>query len=199
MDRTLTTRGSGEASGTPDAMRISLAVVVRGRAVSDALAGTASGVAAVGELARSFTTEDRITSTGLNVWPAFDNDGRQSGYECRHSLSLYCLDLEKAGDLVTAVGELGRVLIEGVQPTIAEPGPLAVTARERAWADAKEKAEELATLAGAALGEVITVVEDAGSAVPYPREAAMAAKLDTRFEAGSLAVGATLTVTWALA
>jgi uncharacterized protein YggE len=199
MKRTLTTRGSGEASGTPDAMRLTVAVAVRGRAVSEALAGTASGVAAIGEVARGFTTDERITSTGLNVWPAYDNDGRASGYECRHTLSIYCPDLERSGDLVTAIGELGRVLIEGVQPVISDPAPLAVKARERAWTDARAKAEELAALAGATLGEVVSVVEEGGSAVPYPREVAMAAKMDTRFEAGSQAVGASLTVTWALA
>ena len=200
MERTLTTRGTGEASGTPDAMRISVAVVVRGRAVSEALAGTASGVAAVGELARSFTTDERISSTGLNVWPAYDNDGRQAGYECRHTLSVYCVDLDKAGELVSALGDLqGRVLIEGVQPTLSEPAPFAVQARERAWADARAKAEELAALAGATLGEVVSVVEGGGGAVPYARDVAMAAKAETHFEAGSQAVGAVLTVTWALA
>jgi len=122
MDKTLTTRGTGQASGTPDAMRPSVAVVVRGGSVSDALAGTASGVTALGEVARRFTSDERITSTGLHVWPQHDNAGRQVGYEARHTLSVYCLDLAKAGDMVTALGDLeGRVLIEGVEPVIADP------------------------------------------------------------------------------
>src|SRR5689334_21297255 len=106
MDRNLTTQGHGAAAGTPDAIKLSVAVVTRSPTVSGALAGTASGVAALGEVARRYTTDERISSTGLNVWPAHDNEGRQVGYEARHSLSVYCLDLDKAGELVTAVGEL---------------------------------------------------------------------------------------------
>ena len=170
MDRTITTAGFGQASGTPDAMRISVAVVVRAATVADALAGTSSGVAALGELARRFTTDERIGSTGLNVWPYHDNEGRQVGYEARHALSIYCPDLGKAGELVTALGDLAdRVLVDGIQPVIADPSPLAAVARERAWSDARAKAEELAALA------------------------------DVAFEAGSQEVSASLTVTWSLA
>ncbi|HSV40229.1 MAG TPA: SIMPL domain-containing protein [Nocardioidaceae bacterium] len=199
MERTVTTRGVGQASGTPDAMKIGVAVAVRGRSVSDALAGTATGVRAVGEVARAFTTDERITSTGLNVWPAHDNDGRQSGYECRHQLSIYCVDLEKAGELVTALGDLGRVLIEGVQPVIADPSTLAVTARQRAWDDALSKAEELARLADASLGGVLTIAEEGQSHQPFEARDMLAAKQDsTSFEAGSQVVSASLTVSWSL-
>ena len=199
MDKTLTTRGTGQAAGTPDAMKLSVAVVVRGGSVSDALAGTASGVAALGELARRFTSDERITSIGLHVWPQHDNSGRQVGYEARHTLSVYCLDLAKAGELVSALGDLeGRVLIEGVEPVIADPTPLSVLARERAWADAKRKADELAGLAGVSVGDVVTIAE--GGVSHEPLEARMlAAKADSMsFEAGSQSVTASLTVTWSL-
>lgn len=199
MDRTLTTSGFGQASGAPDAMTISVGVVVRAATVADALAGTASGVTALGEVARTFTTDERITSTGLNVWPAHDNEGRQTGYEARHSLTIYVLDLGKAGELVTALGALeGRVLIEGIQPVIADPAPLAVVARERAWADARSKADELSALAGVSVGGVVTISE--GGVSHQPVEARMfSAKADAMsFESGSQSVTASMTVTWAI-
>ena len=177
-----------------------MAVVVRGTAVSEALAGAASGVQAVGELARGFTNDERIGSTGLHVWPAYDNDGRSAGYECRHTLSIFCPDLEKAGDLVSALGDLhGRVLIENVQPVIADTAPLEVVARERAWADARAKADELAALAGAEVAGVVTIVEEGAGHQPIREVMEMAKADSTRFEAGSQAVTAGLTVTWSLA
>lgn len=200
MKRTLTTRGSGQAAGTPDAMRINVSAVVRAASVSDALAGTASAVAALGEVAREFTTDERVTSTGLNVWPAHDNEGRQAGYEARHSLSVYCLDLVKAGRLVTALGGLeGRVLVEGVEPVIADPAPLAVVARERAWADARAKADELAALADTTVGEVLSITEGGVSHEPMGAMRMESLKADTAFEPGSQSVSASLTVTWRLA
>jgi uncharacterized protein YggE len=201
MDRTLTTRGTGTAAGTPDAMKLSVAVAVRGPSVSDALAGTASGVRALGVVARRFTTDERITSVGLHVWPHHDNDGRQVGYEARHTLSIYCLDLAKAGELVTALGELeGRVLIEGVEPVIADPTSLTVLARERAWADALAKAEDLAALAGVSVGPVVTVVEGGASHEPIEAMRTGAVTMDkTSFESGSQSVRASLAVSWEIA
>jgi uncharacterized protein len=199
MAQTLTTQGTGTASAPPDAMRIGVAVVVRSSAVAQALAGTTSGVEALGEVARRFTADEQIASTGLHVWPAYDEHGRPSGYEARHTLSVYCLGLAKAGELVTALGDLhSRVLVESVEPVIADPAPLAVTARQRAWTDARSKADELATLAGLTVTGVVSIAE--GGQAQAPVEARpLAVKADAvRFEPGAQSVSATLTVTWSL-
>lgn len=198
MDRTITTIGSGSASGVPDAMRIGLAVVGHGSTVADALAACASGVGAVSATAREHVAEDRVRSTGLNVWPRHDNEGRQAGYEARHSLTVTCDGLENAGRLVTALGDLeGRVLVDGVEPVISAPGPLAASAREQAYADARAKAEELASYAGLTVTGVLAVVEGGAAEIGHPRM--LAAEAAMPFEAGTLSVSATLTVTWSAA
>jgi uncharacterized protein len=199
MDKTLTTRGTGSASGTPDALRLRVAVVVGGSSVTDALAGTASGVAGVGEIARGYTTDEHIASQGLNVWPQYDNNGRQVGYEARHSLTVTCSGLDKGGGLVMALGALqDRVRIEGFEPVLTDPSPLAVEARAAAWADARSKAEELAALAGGSVGEAVAIVE--GGDVGHPVRGYVAESMadSMPIEAGSQSVSATVTVTWAL-
>lgn len=198
MEPTITTTGTGSASGVPDAMRIALAVVGQGDTVAVALATCASGVVATGETAREFTTEDRVRSTGLNVWPRHDNEGRQVGYEARHALSVSCDGLENAGRMVTALGDLGdRALVESIEPVISDPAPLAVVARERAFGDARAKADELAAYAGLAVTGVLAITEGGAASIGHPR-AAMAKADAMPFEAGSQSVVATLTVTWAV-
>jgi uncharacterized protein YggE len=200
MDKTLTTRGTGSASGTPDALRLYVAVVVAAKSVSDALTGTASAVTAVGEVARRHTTEDRIASRGLQVQPQYDNNGRQIGYEARHSLTVFCPGLDKGGELVTALGALqDRVRIDGFEPVLSDPSPIAVEARADAWADARRKADELAALAGGAVGEAVAIVEGEDAGRPMGRYIAQSAMADSMpIEAGSQSVSATVTVTWAL-
>jgi uncharacterized protein YggE len=200
MDRTLTVSGTGAALGTPDAMKLSLAVVARAGSVSGALSGVASGVTALGEVARRYTDDDRIASVGLHVWPHHDNSGRQTGYEARHTLAVYCLDLAKAGELVTELGSLAdRVLVEGVEPVIADPAPLLRLARERAWADAQAKADELCGLAGTSIGDVLTIKEGGGSHEPMDVRLVVGKAEGMPFEAGAQSVSAMLTVTWSLA
>jgi hypothetical protein len=80
-----------------------------------------------------------------------------------------------------------------------DPSAAQAEAREAAYTDAVAKATQLATLAGATLGEPLTVVEGGGMHQPmFEMAAARSAKLDTSFEPGQVAVGATLTVTFVL-
>ena len=74
---------------------------------------------------------------------------------------------------------------------------LAALARERAFADARSKADHLAELAGQRVQRATTVVEGAANGGPspwgVPRTMSAAA---TAFEPGTASVTATLTVTW---
>jgi uncharacterized protein YggE len=84
---------------------------------------------------------------------------------------------------------------------IDEPEPLLVAAREAAFADAKDKAEQLAQLAGRRLGTVLRIAEDSGYDV-YPRATrkglAVAAMSAVPIEAGEDELQARIRVTWQL-
>jgi uncharacterized protein len=88
-----------------------------------------------------------------------------------------------------------------ISMVIDEPEPLLGAAREAAFADAKEKAEQLARLAARRLGTVLRIAEDSGYNV-YPRAAGkgmvMAAMSSVPIEAGEDELEARLRVTWQL-
>ncbi|MCW2780182.1 MAG: hypothetical protein JWR35_631 [Marmoricola sp.] len=199
MEQTITTRGNGSAYAAPDAMRLSVSVVNRESTVSLALAATARGVATAGEVARKHTESTQISSSGLSVWPDQDKGGRRADFQARHSLQIYCPGLDSAGDLVTALAEaLGSAIqVDHIELVITDPGPLETAARKDAFHDARAKAEELAALADLTLGGAVAVVEGGGSeGLGLVRMLAASGGDSTRFEAGSQAVSASVTVSW---
>jgi len=200
MDRTVTVMGQGRATAVPDTALVRVAAVHRAASVADAFAGVASAVEAIGSEARRFTEERRIASRGLQVWPAHDNQGRQSGFETRHTLEIGCPDLPAASALlealVAAVGD--RLQVEGVTLQVAEPALLVTVAREAAYADAVVRATHLAELAGASLGPIVSVIEGGGW-TPFPEAGGMQAmKADVSFEPGESSISATITASWQL-
>ncbi|HSE70520.1 MAG TPA: SIMPL domain-containing protein [Nocardioidaceae bacterium] len=197
MDATVSTVGHGSASGTPDTMRLRVAVGTTDRSVRAALAGVAAGVRRLGEVAREHTTEDRITTRNLNVWPQHEQDDTVH-YRASQSIDVHCGSFDAAGALVVQLAEaLGDGLeIHGVQPLLGDTEALAQTARARAFEDARGKAEELAGLAGRTLADVVSVREDAGGVGPMEAGAELVSARSMPFEPGSASVTASLTVTW---
>jgi uncharacterized protein YggE len=200
MTRTVTVTGQGSAHFTPDSAVVHVAAVHRAASVSEAFAGVSSAVAAITATARSFVEPAHIGSHDLNVWPAHDNEGRQNGFECRHAVEIRCPSLDVAGSLLTAlVAEAGnRLQVESVSLEATDTSAAHTAAREAAYADAVARATHLAGLADAALGWPVDISEG-GAAHPVARAmAASYAKEDMGFEPGQRAIGATLTITFAL-
>jgi uncharacterized protein YggE len=200
MTRTVTVTGQGSARVVPDIAVVRLAAAHRAADVAGALAGVNDAVATAGAVARRFTDPARVTSTGLSVWPAYDQQGATSGYEARHGLRVVVDYLAVAGTLLTALAaEVGDALrVEGVALEVGNPGPAARDAREAAYADARARAEHLAGLAGTTLAEVVSVVEGGGVGMVEAPVAFAAGAKDVAFEPGERAIASTLSVTWAL-
>lgn len=195
---TVTTVGQGTASGVPDTLRVHVSVRHRSSSVSEALAGCASGVEAVGAAARGFTDADKVASRGLTVGQWHGDDGRPDGFYAQHALEVVCPDLHRAGELITALADVvgERLRIDHVEMFVDDTAQMRVTARERAFADARAKADELATLAGQRVRSALTVVEGAGHQPFEGAPRAYATLAGTSFEPGTSELGATVTVTW---
>jgi uncharacterized protein YggE len=196
MARTVTVTGHGSASAVPDTAVVRVAAVHRAASMPEALSGAESARAAVVAAAGDLV----VSSTDLSVWPAHDREGRRAGFEARHALTVTGGDLEVAGALLGRLAEeVGdRLQVESVQLSVGDPAAAQREAREAAYADAQARAEHLAGLADAGLGEVREVSEGAGPPVVRgPEMAAM--KADVGFAPGQTVLTSTVTVTWALA
>ena len=198
VERTVTVTGRGSVRAVPDTAVLSVAAYRRERTMLQALEATSEAADEITRVAQGFVDETMIASADLAVWPAYDDRGRAVGFEARHALKITCPTVSVAGQLVASLAERlsDRLQISGVSLQVADTGELGRRATEAAYADACERGEQLAGLAGAELGEVIAVVEGAG-VVPYdglPR--AMAA--DVGLQPGETSLSSQVTVTFAL-
>ncbi|MGZ0151125.1 SIMPL domain-containing protein [Kribbella sp. WER1] len=154
--------GSGQASAEPDVLRMSLAVehsapdvaaaVVRVAELTDAVTATlrAQGVAA-----------SAIRTTEVEVSQEYQEPGRPRTFRGAHLLTVTTRDLTGFGRLLNAaVDAAGNGLnLHSIRFDVEDKAALLTRARELAFQQAREKAAELAGLAGYSLGAVTSVAE----------------------------------------
>ena len=201
---TVTIVGAGKAAGVPDVLRTSYRITARGADVGVALDAASAVMRRVLDVVRAHGVADRDIATGqIHVDERRGERGQRLGFECYQSLLVSARDISRSGELMRNVAEAApeELSIGYVSMAIDEPEPLLVAAREAAFADAQEKAEQFARLAGRRLGTVLRIADDSGYDV-YPRTAgkgvAMAMSSSVPVEAGEDELEARIRVTWQL-
>jgi uncharacterized protein YggE len=205
--RTVTVTGFGTAEAAPDLLTLSVGVECRRDSAGDAYAAAGEASAAVTGALRSRGVPGRdIRTSGLNVradvvWQ--EGRGQQvTGYVASSMLSVRLRDLAAGPGVIAAAVEAGGndVRLDGVQLGFADAAAVMALAREAAWADARAAAAQLAGLAAAELGEVISVRQHPVPSSPVPvggMQRAFAA--DTMaVESGESGVSTSVTVEWGL-
>lgn len=198
--------GYGEAAASPDVLRIVLTIGCDGADVSTAMRDAAERTDAVVTALRGLGVDGRDRQTaGIDVHRRHSRGQPVAGYRAQHTLVVTCRDVDRAGRLLTAAGDAAGddLTVDRVGLGIEDRAAVLHQARQAAFADARDRAEQYAVLAGRELGEVQTVVEDtsAGQSAPRGGIQMMAAELspDLDVEVGHSTLGATVDVTWSWA
>ena len=201
MDSHITTTGVGSVRVAPDAMRVCVAVKTGAGTVAAAVEANVGLSEKVQAVARELAQPERIATRGLEVYADRLPDHSQT-FVARHAFVVDCASFGDAADLLTLlVADVGdQLVVEGVTPFVSDDRAHLRLARERAFDDARTKAEELAGYASAQLGRVLSVIEgERAGGVGVGVLAAPASASRFGFEAGSTEITAALAVTWALA
>lgn len=208
--RQVTVTGHGEVSAVPDIARISISIVRQAKAAKDALAANSAAMNAVtAALSDSGIAPEDMQTGGFAVEPLYQNQSDVSqppkiaGYQVRNGVNLTIRKLADLGPVIDRVVALGSNEIGGIDFDIARPESLLDEARRRAIADAARKAKLYAEGAGASLGSVQIISEQAVSApVPMLRMKTMAsegvAAAPTPVAAGQQTLTADVTAVWEL-
>ena len=116
--------------------------------------------------------------------------GRQvlKGYEVRQTTTIKVRDTSKAGDLLAGVGGKGATEVSGLSFTFDDPSKPQTEARGKAIADAKSKADALASQLGVSIVRVVSFSENGSSPQPYPVAYGMGA-VDSKAVAPEISVG----------
>lgn len=166
---TLAISGTAKLSVKPDIARMSLGVLSTGKTVAETQKQNTDKMNAITSAVKAFGVKDEdIQTSNYSINPQYDwTDNRQvlRGYQVSQQLSVKIRDLDKIGDILAKAGELGSNQVGGVSFEVDDTVALQKQAREKAIADAKEKAGVLAKSLGVQLGKVVSFSEDSGS---YP-------------------------------
>jgi hypothetical protein len=148
-----------------------------------------------------------IQTADYGIWPEQRHDSRNSdepvisGYRVNNLLRINIKDVARLSTLLAAVTDAGANSIQGISFGVEDPSALEASARAAAMADARQKAEALAELAGVELGDVLQI-QLSGGGYPVPsmgsRFALEAAAPAPGISAGQLSVTVQVQVTYGI-
>jgi uncharacterized protein YggE len=160
-DDSITVSGVGTAAGTPDTLTVDFIVRVRRTTVQDALNAQSHDTnLLVAALKKDGLKDADITTTDLELYKVHNRKTGFSGYQASESVEASISPLDSAGKTISdAASSSSHVDIGGMEFSISDVSALMKTARDNAYADAKDRATQYAGLSSRTLGRVEHVTE----------------------------------------
>ncbi|MDQ1696374.1 MAG: uncharacterized protein QOJ03_1727 [Frankiaceae bacterium] len=160
-DDAVTVTGVGAADGVPDTLTVDFSVSVRRSTVQSALDAQSRYTRRVlSALHDAGVADKQVRTTDLELFRFRNRHTHTSGYFASESVEARLTPLTHAGRTIAAVAaSSSHVDVGQLRFDIANDTDLVKQARDNAWADAKARAEQYATLSGRSLGRVEHVTE----------------------------------------
>jgi len=164
--------GTGSISAKPDLVNLQVGVQSQKTKLEEAQTEASTKMDAIMKQLKAAGIEDKDISTSqYNVEPVMNYRENQppevTGFRVTNILNVKIHDTTKAGELIDSLVASGANTVYGLSFGFSDPSAIQQQAREKAVADAKAKAEQLARLTGVQLGAPLTI-QDGGSNVPPP-------------------------------
>lgn len=185
LARTITVVGEGTVKIKPDIAQANIGVEVMEPTVKEASSEAKDVMDAVLQVLKEQDVDEKdIQTSGFSVWTERPYGPEGSAreevlYHVTNQVAVTIRDLDTVGAVLDAAIEAGANNIYGVTFSLDDPSQVESQAREKAVANAQAKAQELATLNGVEVGDVVSVSEVIGGRGGYyaggVREAALAA------------------------
>jgi uncharacterized protein YggE len=167
----ITVMAQGKATAKPDLAQITIGVESRNAeaqvAVEENDERMADVMAAILELG---VAEEDVQTVDYSVRAEIDwqdDEQRVIGYVVDNSVLVKLRQVDKAGDVLDAATGAGANNIYGIRFTFDDPTALREEARADAMAQARDKAQALAQLAGVGLGKPRYINESFTESPPY--------------------------------
>lgn len=195
--------GTGTVQVQPDIATVSIGVNTQGDTAAASLTANSQAVEAVmarltaeGILATDMQTSNLYLSPN---WTGYDTGTPViANYMASNMLTVTVRDLSKLGTVLDSAVSDGANTLNGLTFDLADPDPAMDEALKAAVADARAKAELLATAAGMTLGKVVSITDSAAMSQPYPAYD-MAEAAAVPVAGGSLGVKASVTIQYEIA
>lgn len=176
---TITVTGEGKASAAPDLAELNLGVDTgRQATANEAMASLKKSMDAVLAAVKGAGVADKDISTqNFYLSPVYDyttNGQVPKGFQATESLDVKVRNLDKVSDVLGAATAAGANQAGNVNFTIDDPETVKGDARQKAIAQAQDKAAILAKNLGKSLGRMRAFSEGGGVVPPIMYDKAMA-------------------------
>ncbi len=169
---TIQVNGAGVSYGKPDIAVAQIGVQTRSSDASQAVSQNTDKMNAVVAALKGLGVEDKdIQTSNFSVYAQqnYDPENKPTDftYVADNSVTVTIRDLNKVGDALGQAVAAGANNIYGVNFTVDNKSALEAEARNKAMADAKARAEQLAQAAGVTLEKPMTISEMTSGPIPY--------------------------------
>lgn len=203
VGETFSVTGEGTSDQKPDSATLTAGVSADGPTVKGAQDDLNTAINKVSAAIKAVGVDPKdIQTQNYNVNPKYDYTAGQKiiGYTANTNLQVKVKNLDSVNKIIDAATANGATQVGGVQFQVADQAKAEDEARQKAVADAKQKAESAARIAGFKLGRVINYSEDFGGTIPRPYPMAVGAPVDaktqTQVEPGSNEIKVNVTLSY---
>ncbi|HEY6057346.1 MAG TPA: SIMPL domain-containing protein [Candidatus Limnocylindrales bacterium] len=206
-EHTITVGGSGRVLLAPDVADLRLGVSITRPTVREARDEAASAMSKVVAALKAAGIAARDIQTAvLSLQPVYDYNTngkapRLTGYQLTNVVSVTIRHLDRLAEAIDASIASGATTLEGVTFRVDDRTAAERQARSAAMADARSKADTLASAAGVSITGVSAINETSASIptpMPYAGAAPDRAAVPTPVEAGTLEVSIDVTVVYVI-
>lgn len=182
VEHTIAVAGSGKVTLVPDMATVRLGVLVQKDSAKAARQLGAERMTSVIAALKKLGIDDKdIATSTVSLGPVYDwsnNTQRITGYQLQNTVTVTVRDLDKLGDILDSTITAGATTVDGISFDVKDRVGAEAKAREAAMADAKAKAETLASAAGVRVTGVQTISESTSTPVWYDQRMAAPAAAD---------------------
>ncbi|MEZ4727217.1 MAG: SIMPL domain-containing protein [Caldilineaceae bacterium] len=213
--RSINVSGTGSINAQPDTAVVSLGVETQAEEAGAALTQNNEQMQALLDtLSEAGIAEEDIQTQTVRLQPQYaqaeptaPQAGTRAvipeiiGYVATNTVEVRVRELSTVGELLDAAVQAGGNQIQGIRFELSNPTDALDQARQAAWQDALHKAEQLATLADATLGAVLTISEFSQTPIPLAQDTAVlrgAAEAAVPVQPGTQQIQVNVQVTWRL-
>lgn len=200
--RTVSVNGSGQVSGQPDRAVVRLGVQTEAESAQDAFNQNAAQMESLlAALQDADVASQDIQTQTIQLQPRYEQqDGSRTlvGYTAVNIVQITVRQIDDLGSILDAAVAAGGNTVEDIRFEISDLSDLLEQARDAAMMDAESKAQQLASLAGASLGEVLTIDETSQPPQPLEVSSVSMEAAAVPVQPGTESIQVTVQVTWRL-
>lgn len=197
--------GEGKAQVTPDIAIVTMGVQTQGKVVKTVQNDVNTRSNAVVEAIKGLgIAAADIQTSNYSIYPTYDYQGETqkiTGYTANTTITVKVRDFDNVNNVIDTATAQGANTVNGVAFDVSDKAKAEEEARTKAVAEAKQKAERAAQIAGFSLGKIINYSESTGGNEPRPMMAKADAvgfggSVETQIEPGTQEINLTVSLSY---